>query len=52
MDRANADFVETPKEIFGNVHGLLEVLHPDVDAGHDSNNRRDFLCCSFVVVYR
>lgn len=43
VDGANADFMETSKEIFGNVHGLLEVLHPDVDAGHDLNSGRAVL---------
>lgn len=43
MDGANANFVETPKEVFGNVHGLLEILHPNVDASHDSNNGWGFL---------
>jgi hypothetical protein len=34
MDRANANFMESSKEILGNVHRLLEILHPDVDVGH------------------
>lgn len=33
MDGADADLVKSSEEILGNVHGLLEVLHPDVDVG-------------------
>lgn len=31
VDGADADLVKSPEEILGNVDGLLEVLHPDVD---------------------
>lgn len=33
MDGADADLVKSPEEILGNVDGLLEILHPDVDVG-------------------
>lgn len=51
MDGANANFMETSKEIFGNVHGLLEILHPDVDAGHDERMGGASLLL-FVMAYR
>lgn len=33
MDGADTDLVKSSEEILGNVDGLLEILHPDVDVG-------------------
>lgn len=60
MDGADADLVKSSEEILGNVDGLLEVLHPDVDVcthvgGGSLRSLNNFLfcwdeCCLFLFM--